>query len=604
LWLALLLGLTGCGERAPETASPDEAISLGDEKLCSEPVAGPDRFVDEAALRGLDSPQVLTEYPGGCLVVVPGGVVAQDLDLDGDVDLLLYRAEGFPRLFANDGTGHFNERGPDHDVLQRFGFQAAAHAAVDLDGDQLPEVVVVGGGFAVLSRNLGGLEFAPFEVIYEQPTSPHNCFNTLALGDQDGDGDLDLVLPGLDLLPEGGFDHESNFEFTDFAGTFDLLFLNEGNASFELAYELSPEGEPGLAFLGAFTDRDNDGDLDLLVTSDRPQGTLPPTAFYRNDGLGSDGIPILVNDAPDIGADLPVSAMGLGSADLNGDGLLDYCMTDDYVYCLMSDPSGIYVEAGLAMGLQPNLEAHPDYPGDQFSGGGGPDNDDDLPVCCKDQSCPDMSDCGPDGGQVEPVSCGWVGWSMELLDFDYDGLLDIAAVAGPTPPFDPTHPWQDSCTFQPDSYWQGNAEGTFSERTLDIGFGDTRPHYGMSAADFDGDGSQDLVLVPYEGPPRLYMNRCGAGAWTLVELVGAGDNAEAFGARVTIHSGEQVRMGELYNLRSVGQGPSSLHFGLGEVDTIDELVVRWPDGAETIVTDLPVNRTITVTHPSRLPAAR
>ena len=49
---------------------------------------------------------------------------------------------------------------------------------------------------------------------------------------------------------------------------------------------------------------------------------------------------------------------------------------------------------------------------------------------------------------------------------------------------------------------------------------------------------------------------------------------------------------------------SVAYFGLGDVDTIDELVVRWLDGSETIVTDLPVNRTITVTHPSRLPAAR
>jgi len=162
--------------------------------------------------------------------------------------------------------------------------------------------VVVGGGFAVLSRNLGGMEFAPFEVIYEQTTSPRNCFNTLAFGDQDGDGDLDLVLPSLDLLPEGGANN--NGGIPDFIGAFDLLLLNQGNASFELAYELSPSGEPGLAFMAAFTDRDNDGDLDLLVTSDRSWGELPPSAFYRNDDLGSDGTPILVNDAPEIGADL------------------------------------------------------------------------------------------------------------------------------------------------------------------------------------------------------------------------------------------------------------------------------------------------------------
>ena len=196
-------------------------------------------------------------------------------------------------------------------------------------------------------------------------------------------------------------------------------------------------------------------------------------------------------------------------------------------------------------------------------------------------------------------ACGWVGWSLELLDFDYDGLLDIAAVAGPTPPLDPANPWRDHCTFQPDSYWQGNAEGRFDERTLDIGFGDTRGHYGLSAADFDGDGSQDLVVVPFEGTPRLYMNQCGSGAWTLIELVGIGANAEAFGARVEVTAGAQTRIGEVHSLRSVGQSPSSLHFGLGNVGSIEELVVRWPDGRRTVVSDLPVNRTITVIHPDR-----
>ena len=40
---------------------------------------------------------------------------------------------------------------------------------------------------------------------------------------------------------------------------------------------------------------------------------LPPSAFYRNDG-GE-----LTNDAPEIGADLVMSAMGVTIGDYNGD---------------------------------------------------------------------------------------------------------------------------------------------------------------------------------------------------------------------------------------------------------------------------------------------
>lgn len=39
-----------------------------------------------------------------------------------------------------------------------------------------------------------------------------------------------------------------------------------------------------------------------------------------------------------------------------------------------------------------------------------------------------------------------------------------------------------------------------------------------------------------------------------------------------------------------------LHFGLGNAHAIDELLVRWPSGAEQRLRDIPVNQGITVTE--------
>ena len=598
--LVACLALLGCQQEPdPPAGEPSSGgLMVGEEVACASPTSGLDRFTEEGLERGLSLELVIDEAPNSCFII-PGSVVAQDLDGDQDDDLLVFRTQGFPHVFVNDGLGHFDALPEGENLVERFGFRVASHAAVDLTGDTLPEVIVVGPGYAAMARNLGNLEFSNFEIIYQEDSFPRTCFNTMAFGDADGDGDLDLVLPGLDLLPETGL---GSGQDQPESGTLDRLFLNQ-NGTFELSLGLSPGDTPGLSLLGAFTDRDKDGDLDLLVTTDRPMAPLPPTAFYRNDGLDDAGTPILENDAPSIGADIRFSAMGLAVSDLNGDDALDYCMSDDYIYCLLSDNQGGYIESGLAMGLSPDLESHPDWDpednlhdhgDDDDSRGGGKGGQDDHGGG-EDDHGGGQDDHGGGEGEMEQF-CQWFGWSLELVDLDLDGHLDLPVVAGSTPPRNPEDPAFCDCSFQPDAIWQGNGDGTFTERSLDVGFNEVEDHYGMAAADFDGNGARDLIVVPDEGRPKLWMNQCSDGAWVEVELRGPQANTEGFGARVEVRAGGRTWVREMHNLRSVGQSPSRLHFGLGQVDQLSELRVLWPDGTITFATNVPVRRTLTVLH--------
>jgi hypothetical protein len=103
--------------------------------------------------------------------------------------------------------------------------------------------------------------------------------------------------------------------------------------------------------MASFTDRDRDGDMDLIVAGDRSSAGGPgPTNFYRNDGPGDDGFPIFIDDAPEVSFAPWVHGMGVDSFDFNGDGLLDYCISDAVpaLGCDLSGPQG-YVDAGLEL---------------------------------------------------------------------------------------------------------------------------------------------------------------------------------------------------------------------------------------------------------------
>ena len=389
---------------------------------------------------------------------------------------------------------------------------------------------MVGAGTAASFPNLGDLQFGPAAAIVFVTQAPFPRFQTLALGDVDGDGDVDLLLPVVGSVYPDFDDGPAE------AGA-DLLVRNRGEGLFDVVDFLVPDETPGHAQVATFTDRDRDGDLDLLVPSEFGD-ISEPTAFFRNDSGGD--WPTWVNDAPELGADIRPSAMGIDSADLNNDGRIDYCVSSfGPMMCLLSHGEVGYAEGAAALGIE-----------------------------------------APEA--VAATLYDWSAYSLELADFDNDSWADLAVVAGP-----PNRAGQ--LAFQPDVLFQGLPDGTFREATDEVdGFSDPRRHYGAAAADLDGDGSLDLVVGGTEGLPRLWMNRCGAEAWVEIEPVGAGLDPLALGTWVEVEAGGRRQLRELHGPRALGQGPSRLHFGLGEAERVDRLMVGWPDGSVTEATDLPV----------------
>ena len=99
---------------------------------------------------------------------------------------------------------------------------------------------------------------------------PHTA--GIAIGDLDGDGDLDLVFANGRHLPEK-----------------DLVFSNDGWGTFSAKREIGDRADP--SYGAALGDLDGDGDLDLVVAND----VGAPSFVYLNDGHGNFAI---LNEAP------------------------------------------------------------------------------------------------------------------------------------------------------------------------------------------------------------------------------------------------------------------------------------------------------------------
>tara|TARA_Y100001968_G_scaffold283383_2_gene281985 strand:+ start:21 stop:1172 length:1152 start_codon:yes stop_codon:yes gene_type:complete len=380
----------------------------------------------------------------------------------------------------------------------------------------------------------------------------------MAWGDADGDGDLDVFLPGLLGVPDADWwelDQDGPWVY----GADDLMLLQDADGF--VPYEVpAPASTASLAYLSVFTDRDGDSRSDLLITSDRSNlPWWPEGVFLSNQGNDQLGRPIF--GLPAVGPNMPgnVSGMGLVTDDFGGDGFLDYCMSDfaRTLACFESDGQGGYIDISLTTGLSPSLPGFP------------------LP-----------DDDGAD----------WVPWSITLTDLDNDGLRDFATVAGPTPGFGSVAT-SVQVHEQPNAIWQGLAPGRFVERTEQLSFGDPNPDYGLVAADLSGDGYPELIVSPWSGTPKLYDNPCGAQAWLEVELVGPAGNSQGIGARLDARAGDWRHTEELHAVLGPAQAPSRFHLGLGDRDLLDQLVITWPDGQQMSATSIATRRLLRVVHP-------
>lgn len=241
-----------------------------------------------------------------------------DVDKDGDLDVFIPSTAGAASFFMLNDAGTYGSTPSFPFVWGAFNARTTNWIDYDMDGDQdlfiLNRPQGPGGAFLQTYQNLlletGTLAFR------ENRTTAMALFLTpiplpyVAGGwlDYDSDGDLDLYV--INDSANGGFE---NTLFENFFGEFVLEDRHP-----LAAYTASNSGM-------CWGDFDNDGDEDLYLTVNRasPAGPNPrPNRFYRSDGHG----PLESVNAPPYTTDIGHYA-GCAVADYDNDGDLDLYVT-------------------------------------------------------------------------------------------------------------------------------------------------------------------------------------------------------------------------------------------------------------------------------------
>jgi hypothetical protein len=268
-----------------------------------------------------------------------GGAVLDDFDGDGDLDLLTttFDTRGEPRYLRNDG-GTFVDRTAASGLSGLYGGLNLVQSDFDNDGDL--DVFVLRGAWLYaagrhpgsLWRNDGAGRFT--DVTFAAGLGGHRGpTQTAAWGDYDGDGDVDLFI---------GNEHGPNPDYAADPGAhFDApseLYRNHGDGTFsEVARAASIELREYVKGV-VFGDYDNDGDPDLYASV-----LGGPNHLYRNDGDGA-----FTEVTREAGVGAPVSSFPVWFWDFDNDGNLDlyvstYAGAEDTVALVAASYFGLEV---------------------------------------------------------------------------------------------------------------------------------------------------------------------------------------------------------------------------------------------------------------------
>jgi hypothetical protein len=545
----------------------------------------PDWFTDRAEESGLTFRHVNgAEGKFYYAEVIAPGAGLLDYDNDGDLDVFLIQGRSFPGPGARDPGPGAGSRLFRNDMT------------VSADGTRTLRFTDVTEASGIVSRGYG---------------------MGVATGDFNNDGCVDLYLTSLGP---------------------NQLFRNNCDGTFTDVSKHSRTDDPSWTVSSAFLDFDRDGWLDLFVAnylswrvessmpcftpSGRPDYCSPnvyqpqPSRLLRNnhDGTFTD-----VSTASGIAREFG-PALGVSTADFNGDGWIDIYVANDGQpnQLWINRRNGTFRNTGLLSGTA--ISAHGKAKAGMGVDAGDFDNDGDEDLFVtnltgegNDLYVNDGSGLFEEQGArsgLGAASRGYTGFGTAWIDIDNDGLLDTLTVNGAVQTIEALRRANDPFPLhQRKQLFRNPGQGRFEDVTARGGAAFELSEVGRGAAfgDIDSDGDVDVLVANNNGQPRLLVNNVGnRNHWIGLRLVGATSDVVSGSSRTGTRDMLGARVGIIREggptlwrrVRSDGSYASAndprVLVGLGQSTSVSRVRVIWPDGKTEEWSSIDVDRYTTL----------
>jgi enediyne biosynthesis protein E4 len=491
-----------------------------------------------------------------------GGACILDFDNDGWEDIYLAGGMGKDLLLRNNRNGTFSDVYDVSGLTESSSFVTQGAASADVNKDGLVDILITTITSKTEKKEIPRAPNLLFinngDATFRNATTDYGLSDLLSFsqgacfGDINADGYPDLFI--------------GNY-FQEYSGKLNImndamivgsnqmsrgyLLMNEDGKYFSDEYNEYGLKHKGFGFGGAFTDFDNDGDLDILINHDFGYKSTPNLLMsnqYPDESF--------VDVGKEKDMDRKMNAMGVAVGDYNNDGLMDYYLTNIRANHFMVNQghNKPFVNRAKELGTAYNF-------------------------------------IGDKKGRYLAI-----GWGANFGDFDNDTDLDLFVSNGCLNP---------NVAPVPDFYFENN-NGVFSQKSEEAGISNYGIGRGSVVFDYDNDGDLDLLVVnqqqvnsvvEFESVTKLYRNDSKKGNWTKVSLKGFYSDTKGIGSRVevvvdSIKMIREIDGGSGY----ISQTSTIAHFGLADAKIIDSIIVKWIGGEKQILLNQPANKLIQITQ--------
>jgi len=335
-----------------------------------------------------------------------------------------------------------------------------------------------------------------------------------------------------------------------------------------------------------WADIDNDGFLDLFIANENS-----PSQLFHNKGDGT-----FEDISHAAGIDQTAFSKGVTAADYDQDGYVDFYVSNNsganYLY--HNSGNGTFTEVGRQAGVQAPVMSFATWFFD-YDNDGWPD------IFVTSYLSLSMTETlktylglpynaetlklyrNKHDGTFEDVTAKvgldkvYIPMGANFGDINNDGFLDVYLGMG-SPPFS---------SLMPHTMLLNKEGKSFVDITASSGTGELHKGHGISFADLNRSGNEDIVVnsggaVPAdEHALRVFHNPGNKNDWINVHLVGVKSNRSGVGAQIKItvtDDGQAQRMifRTVGETSSFGANPMEQHIGLGHNAQIVSIDVWWP----------------------------